>query len=206
MNKNLRVLVLACCAVILASVLLVSASFALYTDSIKQTNHLESGNMNITLTRDKITSNKLNNDGFLEEFVDEQNINFSGQTDENIFGITKNDKIVPLSSYKADMMISNCSDVAFGYYLEILIDDGKVNELSKQLLVTVTTDKEYVFDLSKGLFIGSESEYLDILKVGDTKYFSVEVLFKDLDNNNDAMNQEVYFDLVVHAVQVTKAN
>ena len=33
--------------------------------------------MNITLTRDKITSNKLNNDGFLEEFVDEQNINFS---------------------------------------------------------------------------------------------------------------------------------
>lgn len=203
MNKRLRIIILGLVMIILCMGVLAQGTYALYTDEVKVSNHIESGYLNVTLIRDKLTSYKLNDEGFLEEVVDDQNISFSDSSnnDKNIFGLTKNDRVVPLSSYKADMIISNCSDVAFGYYLEIKVDEKHNTELFKQLDVSVIANgKEYKLE-ENSLYIGSENAFLDVLAVGTEKTFSVEITFKNLDNNNDAMNSETLIDLYVHAVQ-----
>ena len=80
--------------------------------------------------------------------------------------------------------------------------------------VTITTEngKSISKYLSEGLVLGGETDFIDVAEVGDKQTFSVKVEFvddrifdeDDTDKfvNNDAMNQEVEFDLVLNAVQV----
>ena len=200
-----RTLLVSGSVVLLCLTVITGMTFALFSDEEVVNNHLKAGDLDITLTRTKLTSTYLTERGFLDTVTDETDKDFTNGTDENVFALD-GAVIVPQSKYIAEMQVSNNSDVAFGYWVEIVYT-GKANiELSEQIDITVNTEQSK--RLNQGLMVGSASEPIAVLGVGDASTFTVTVEFLDLANdiNNRAQGDDVTFDLVVHAVQYTGAD
>lgn len=200
-----RTLLVSGSVVLLCLTVITGMTFALFSDEEVVNNHLKAGDLDITLTRTKLTSTYLTERGFLDTVTDETDKDFTNGTDENVFALD-GAVIVPQSKYIAEMQVSNNSDVAFGYWVEIVYT-GKANiELSEQIDITVNTEQSK--RLNQGLMVGSASEPIAVLGVGDASTFTVTVEFLDLANdiNNQAQGDDVTFDLVVHAVQYTGAD
>ena len=207
-----RALLVSASVILLCMTIIVGMTWALFTDTQKVTNHLQAGDLSITLKRTELTKTTLNAQGKLVTSApDTTTKNFSNPTDENVFGIVEGEKIVPSTKYVAKMQIENNSDVAFGYWIEIVCTD-KTNgaDLAKQLRVTVNTGTDASASVNDGLTVGSSSNYVGELIIGATAEFTVTVEFLDsfvaennIDHNDLAQGESLSFDLVVHAVQAT---
>ena len=207
-----RALLVSASVILLCMTIIVGMTWALFTDTQKVTNHLQAGDLSITLKRTELTKTTLNAQGKLvTSDPDTTTKNFSNPTDENVFGIVEGEKIVPGTKYVAKMQIENNSDVAFGYWIEIVCTD-KTNgaDLAKQLKVTVNTGSDASASVNDGLTVGSSSNYVGELIIGATAEFTVTVEFLDsfvaennIDHNDLAQGENLSFDLVVHAVQAT---
>lgn len=207
-----RALLVSASVILLCMTIIVGMTWALFTDTQKVTNHLQAGDLSITLKRTELTKTTLNAQGKLVTSApDTTTKNFSNPTDENVFGIVEGEKIVPGTKYQASMQIENHSDVAFGYWIEIVCTD-KTNgaDLAKQLKVTVNTGADASASVNDGLTVGSSSNYVGELIIDATAEFTVTVEFLDsfvaennIDHNDLAQGESLSFDLVVHAVQAT---
>ena len=207
-----RALLVSASVILLCMTIIVGMTWALFTDTQKVTNHLQAGDLSITLKRTELTKTTLNAQGKLvTSDPDTTTKNFSNPTDENVFGIVEGEKIVPGTKYVAKMQVENHSDVAFGYWVEIVCTD-KTNgaDLAKQLKVTVNTGSDASASVNDGLTVGSSSNYVGELIIGATAEFTVTVEFLDsfvaennIDHNDLAQGENLSFDLVVHAVQAT---
>ena len=207
-----RALLVSASVILLCMTIIVGMTWALFTDTQKVTTHLRAGDLSITLKRTELTKTTLNAQGKLVTSApDTTTKNFSNPTDENVFGIVDGEKIVPGTKYQASMQIENHSDVAFGYWIEIVCTD-KTNgaDLAKQLKVTVNTGSDASASVNDGLTVGSSSNYVGELIIGATAEFTVTVEFLDsfvaennIDHNDLAQGESLSFDLVVHAVQAT---
>lgn len=218
MTKKKRSVLLSVMTLVLCLALIAGGTYALFSDQVTLTNHLEAGTLDITLTRTNLVTTSLNADtGFLVKTENPKDIDFSKPADpndpnaenKNVFDITDGALIVPGCMYSAEMQIANNSDVAFGYWLEIVFDDTKDLTLAEQLKITVTTvdgTTTGMLNASAGL-IGKEAEPVGVLAKGGSALFTVTVEFCNLDEsiNNDAMGKTFDFDVVVHAVQITTA-
>lgn len=207
--KGLKGLALAMVAILLCVTTIVAGTFALFSDTVKVTNHLQSGTLDVTLERVSATKTILSPDGYLTE-VTVGSEDFSDANTDNLFGLETGDKIVPGSVLNANMTIKNDSTVAFGYYVKVVLSsaDGKVSDqtLASQLKVTVTGDRTVSTKLSEGVFVGGENDFIAKVGVGEQKTFSVKVEFVNdsIDttvDNNEAMAKNVYVDFIVYAVQ-----
>jgi predicted ribosomally synthesized peptide with SipW-like signal peptide len=190
-------------------------TWALFTDTQTVSNHLQAGDLKITLKRTELTKTTLDAKGKLVTSApDTDPLTFSNPTTENVFGILENEKIVPGTKYVAQMQLENHSDVAFGYWIEIVCSDKTSGEdLAKQLKVTVNTETDVESTVSDGLKIGSDKNFVDVLEIGENGTFTVAVEFVDegysfvdgvLTSKNDAAKTEnLTFDLVVYAIQAT---
>lgn len=207
-----RALLVSASVILLCMTIIVGMTWALFTDTQKVTNHLQAGDLSITLKRTELTKTTLNAQGKLvTSAADTTVVNFSNPTDENVFGTVTGEKIVPGTKYVAKMQVENHSDVAFGYWIEIVCTD-KTNgaDLAKQLKVTVNTGSDASAFVNDGLTVGSSSNYVGELIIGATAEFTVTVEFLDsfvaannIDHNDLAQGENLSFDLVVHAVQAT---
>ena len=207
-----RALFVSASVIMLCMTIIVGMTWALFTDTQKVTNHLQAGDLSITLKRTELTKTTLNAQGKLvTSDPDTTTKNFSNPTDENVFGIVEGEKIVPGTKYVAKMQVENHSDVAFGYWIEIVCTD-KTNgaDIAKQLKVTVNTGTDASASVNDGLTVGSSSNYVGELIIGATAEFTVTVEFLDsfvaennIDHNDLAQGENLSFDLVVHAVQAT---
>ena len=207
-----RALLVSASVILLCMTIIVGMTWALFTDTQKVNNHLQAGDLSITLKRTELTKTTLNAQGKLVTSApDTTTKNFSNPTDENVFGIVEGEKIVPGTKYQASMQIENHSDVAFGYWIEIVCTD-KTNgaDLAKQLKVTLNTGSDASASVNDGLTVGSSSNYVGELTIGATAEFTVTVEFLDsfvaennIDHNDLAQGESLSFDLVVHAVQAT---
>ena len=215
-----RALLVSAAVILLAMSIIVGMTWALFTDTETVSNHLQAGDLSITFKRTELTKTTLNDSGYLVELpADTTVVNFSNPTDENVFALTTDDegnvteKVVPGSKFVATMVIENNSDVAFGYWVEIVCTDKTTGEdLAKQLKVTVNTGNDDVSTINDGLKVGSDTDFIDVLTVGTDGTFIVTVEFVDdgysfedgvLGSTNDAAEREnVSFDLVVYAIQV----
>lgn len=212
--------------ILLCMSVVVGATWALFTDDVTVSNHLQAGDLQITLKRVGLTKTTLTTLGYLEEttlpdadaFKD-----FTEPNNENVFGITMEngvatEKIVPGSKFVATMEISNnenVSDVAYDYWIEIKLNvNGLTAEeiaalkLDEQLKITVDSELENDPEpqtLDKGLEVGSGNNPIGTLTLGDSDTFTVTMEFIDTDSNNEAKAQNLSFDLIVHAVQRTTA-
>ena len=202
-------------AVILLSLAIISGmTWALFTDTQTVSNHLQAGDLKITLKRTELTKTTLDASGYLTTLpTDTTPVEFTNPNDDNVFGIGTNEKIVPGTKFVAKMQIENHSDVAFGYWVEIVCKDKTAGEdLAKQLKVTVNTGSDKSGFVADGLTVkGANDGNVGELAIGATANFTVTVEFLDSEiadniaDNDLAQTQELYFDLVVHAVQVTQA-
>ena len=211
-TSRTRTLLMSCLVILLNLTLIVGVTWALFTDTQKVSNHLQAGDLSITLKRTELTKTTLNANGYLVELpTDTTVVNFSNPTDANVFGLGENEKIVPGSKFVAKMDIANNSDVAFGYWIEIVCTDQKIGaNLAKQLKVTVNTGSDASAFVNDGLTVKGEDGYIGELAIGATAAFTVTVEFLDsfvaenkIESNELAKGESLSFDLVVHAVQAT---
>ena len=207
-----RSVLLSALTLMLCLALVASGTYALFSDQVTLKNHLQAGTLDITLIRTNLTTLSLDDTtGFLVETENAEDVDFSAPTTRNVFDITDETLIVPGCVYNAEMQIQNNSDVAFGYWLEIVFDDTVDLTLAEQLKVTVATvDTEKsisgMLNENKGL-IGEEADPIGILAKTGSALFTVTVEFSDLDHsvNNNAKLTSFEFDIIVHAVQITTA-
>lgn len=207
-----RALLVSVSVILLCMTVIVGMTWALFTDMQKVSNHLQAGDLEITLRRTELTKTTLNASGKLVTSEPDTNPkNFSNPTEESVFGIVEGEKIVPGTKYVAKMQIENHSDVAFGYWIEIVCTDKTNGEdLAKQLKVTVNTGSVASAFVNEGLIVGGSDNYVGELVIGEAAEFTVTVEFLDsliaennIDNNDLAQGEKLSFDLVVHAVQAT---
>lgn len=207
MTKKRRSVLLSAVTFMLCLALVAGGTYALFSDQVTLTTHLKAGELDITLERTNLVTKALDNStGFLVDIIDEEDVDFSKPTVRNVFDLEETDKIVPGCSYDASMKITNNTDVAFAYWIEIIDRNYEDIVLGDQLVVTIKADGyEKTVKVSEGMIVGNQSEPVAILAKGEYDNFNVVLEFLDLANNNAAQNQSLNFDIVVHAVQVVDA-
>ena len=219
-----RALLVSASVILLCMTIIVGMTWALFTDTVTVENHLQAGDLNITLERTKLETYSIDaSTGYLVSTTNDKVENFSNPTGKNVFDLTTTSKIVPCSSYTATMRISNNtatvtenkqnSDVAYDYWIEIKLKvDGltaeeiEVLKLDEQLRITVNSEEltePKTALLSEGLTVGSSTAPIGTLTLGDSDEFTVKMEFVDGANNNATKAQNLTFDLIVHAVQRT---
>lgn len=194
--------------IMLSLALFAGGTYALFTEEVTFTNHLQAGTMDVTLTRTHAETLTLDpKTGFMirNEITDPEP--FTSANDKNVFGLSAGELIVPGCKYSATLNIKNDetkSDVAFDYWVQIVYKGDLTLDLANQLKISVKTDSDKTEEtlLSTGLTLGQKGAPLGTLAKGDSESFTVTVEFVDDDKvNNAAQSQALNFDIVVHAVQ-----
>lgn len=223
-SRKRSAILVSCLVILLCMSIIGGVTWALFSDSEKITdNHLRAGELDITLERTKLTKTYLDPaTGYLVEAdPDTTTKDFTNNNKENVFDVAVADQngeggelIAPGCTFVADLKLTNNSDVAFKYWVEIELSEDADPDLAKQLKIVVTVDgKDYEVENGK-LIAGSEGSPLATLAKTKSGTFTVSVEFLDsFDANNgfdyyyndDAQGDALDFDLVVYAVQATKA-
>lgn len=220
MNKK-RVLLISCSVIMLCLCIIAGMSYALFTDSVTVSNHLQAGNLHITLTRTELQYSILSVNGELDTITVEEDLDLTTSTDDecNVFGIDSNDvRIVPGSYFDAELEIKNDGNTAFNYSVSIKRLDGTM-DLADQLKVIVThpdgsRTEKMLSELTGDLSIAAGR----MKKTDSVQTFRVRVEFvNDADynvshdedariNNNDVQSGTAVFDLIVTAEQALAQN
>ena len=216
-RRRTRAILLALMAIVLSVVLIAGGTFALFTDSVSVRTHLKAGTLHITLVRTAHSYSILDDDGYLETTaVDDEEV--AAADIVNAFGLPVDNQggldalIVPTSVLSATFEVQNNDTVAFSYSIELVAIDATTGEeidpedrpaLYGQLALKLTDSQgdHAMSEEATSLTIAGT----DVVTVGSSKEFTVTVTFKNLDDsiNNLAQDQEVYFDLVITAIQAT---
>ena len=209
--KTAKGFLFVCLVLLLITVLAFGVSYALFSDSVEVHNHLQAGNLDVTLKRTSLEYTLLNEDGYLVKQT-EGELDLTNATAENVFGIDASaTQIVPSSYFDAKLAIGNNGNVAFDYSVEIKLlteDEAVANELAKQLKVTITNASgEVVAEYMLSDLHGEANCEVKAghMKANETEHnFGVKVEFVNSDANNDAKSQTAAFDLYVKAIQATE--
>lgn len=200
--------------VMLAAGLIVGGTYALFSDSVKVSNHLKAGNLNISLLRTSYSKTTLDDNGYLTTVTDSTVTDFTDATDKNIFDIQDDEVIVPGSSFTANMKLVNgklngseyvASSTAFQYDVKLDIDEESDEELLSQMMVTINKGSELVVNKKLSEFT-DDTIFSDTMTKNDAyQEFSVKLDFSDLTSaeNNLAQDQKANFDLIIEAIQLT---
>ena len=207
MTKRIRAITLSCVSVLCCLALVVGGTYALFSDSVEVTNHLQAGQLKVRLYRDEIRGLRLTEQGLLQPFEESQRTEFTKETSNNIFGLTQNTLIVPGCEFEAKLTLANAGNVAVGYYLEFVLQ-GDAGKLSEQLKLTLNVGSEtktvMLSALGDKYEWGSADSPLGRVIADGNAQFGVGLEFVDNDAvNNDAQNQQLTVDVIVHAIQIT---
>lgn len=204
MRSKIKVLIASAFAIVGAAALVVAGTYALFSDSISIDNHLQAGTLKAKLERTSLNMVTLDPEtGYLVEHSDDEIKDFteSSMLSENIFGLEEDSLIVPAAFYEVTMKLSNDGSVAFDYTVNIVLT-SESNALAEQLKVTVDGDAENAKYLSDGETILA-SGTLDKTEGSSFITFTIRIEFMNQNNNNDAQDLKVDFDLMVKAIQRT---
>lgn len=218
-NKSFHSILAAFIIVLLCSAMIVTGTYALFTDSFSQKTVLKAGTMKIRLLRTNLEYTELNAQGLFETKTDDRDLVYAQPegnetiSNENVFGIKDNTLLIPTSRYTATMRLENKSDVAFKYYLSIEgLGDNAKNHFSDKLTIIVDTNLTNNAEGEAGgetkttvsaaeTLIGDASAPIGTVIINGSAEFTVTVIFES-DATNLAQAQEAHFNLNVHAVQV----
>lgn len=145
MNKS-KAIVMSVLVALMSAVILVTASFALFSDSATVVNYLQAGTLEIGLARTNLTGRTADENGVLQAVAtDTARVDLTeAQTDDpddTVFTFGGNS--VPGVWQEATLEIENRGSVAFDYsvaffYAETPADNSPEQRLAGKLLVTVT--------------------------------------------------------------------
>ena len=169
----------------------VGTTLALYNTEKKVNVHLVSGSLSAELFMNEIVRDELDNSG---QWIKDKTVDLSGYegydaekgVDLSVFSgeIFSDILIVPEMQGHATFTLYNTGDVAFNYSVSI-IDKTSDPELLEQLEITYPTQAGTVL-------------------AGQSASFEVSYEFLDDEDNNDAMDQHVKFDVSVLCTQVAR--
>ncbi len=222
MSTRKRALLISCSIILLCVTIIAGMTYSLFTENVSVKNHLKAGDLDLKLTRTKLTYAILDGDGYLETHGNDKRVELTNTTlgSLNIFGLdSTNMRIVPGSYFEAELEIDNVGEVAFVYNVDLAIS-GMTTNLARQLMVTVTDSdgnahSDFLSDFSEedGYLIASVRE---MSVTAPIETFTVRVEFiNDVDFNanlaagetfmdNDLAQMETAtFDLIVSATQKT---
>lgn len=217
-KKISRIAMVACSLALVCMTMVMGVTYALLSEKVTVKNHLQSGNLNVSLKRHQLEYQVLDAaTGELKHNIindvtasTPEGKNFTEPTDEGIFGIKEYDTmyVAPGSFFAATMAIYNEGQTAFDYDITLELI-GEPNELAKQLKVTVTySDGTTTAPKMLSELKGDGNRLLidegHMTAGQDQEAFTVRVEFIKDDTNNatQAADQgSVEFDLVVNAVQ-----
>lgn len=186
----------------------IGITYGLFEETVSTRNHLVSGSLDATLVRKRLVSLNADADGYLKSVVDDNLKDFSHDTGDNIFGVDETMLVVPGSSFTAEMRITNNGNVAFYYYVEVFfnstISDASFASMLKLSVVSEKGIKREIL-IKDGLTLGKDDSGIGLVPVGASENFTVKLEFLDDENNNNAQNKFVVFDLRVHLVQQINA-
>lgn len=203
MTKRLKIIISVVSAAVTVILTVITSVIILTRDD--GIDHFQTDEIGLTLTRNKLTFPVIDENGESVGVTDDRAVDFSDPKNENIFGINKSVKIFPGDKYIAEMEITNSSETEFVYWIEIKLT-GDLNELAKQIAVTVSPDgwPKKQARLDEGLTFGSERAPIAKVSENNSSGFTVTVEFiQNSDLNNDAQNLLSAFDLIVYAVPYT---
>ncbi len=197
----------------------IAVGVALWAASGKEsfTNHLQAGELKLTLSRTNLKANALDDEGYITPYEDNNALDLTKAGKQNVFGLESGDAIAPGCWWEAELTLSGGGALDYAYWIEIKCDKALSGTLAEQVFLTVdtaTTDmqKTAISALpdktengKSSVYIGSESAPLESVTKSETCVFTVRLEFPDQENNNEA-DGDVRFDLIVHAVQIQGEN
>ncbi len=216
-RRRPKTIILALAVIVLCTSLIVGGTFALFTDKVAVNNHLQAGTLNITLIRTAHSYKALDEKGYLATTaVAEEEKNVEDEDFENAFDLPEGALIAPQSVLSATFEIRNNDTVAFNYSVALTVKDSTGNvleiadftELNKQLKLELTDASGNTTSRNGDAENAANSISANgakVVEVGGKETFTVKLTF--IDNtaiNNLAQGQNVYFDIVVSATQVTE--
>jgi len=220
--KKINTLLLSAVTLLMSVTLMIAGSFALFTDTVTIQNSLQAGELKVTLVRASVTTSVLQDNGVVENVTDGADKSFADLATESVFGFAEDDKLVPGIYSEAAFVIANESDVAFGYYVKVELDDAENVKLAEQMNVTIVTGltvsgdktnyecatnadvKTFEKKLNEGLTVGAEGDFIGTVEVGKMQGFSIRLTF-DEGASKDYMNLETGFKVTIYAIQNTAA-
>ena len=208
--KKLRALLSAALMIMLSVSIAVAGTYALFSDNVEVTNHLQAGTLELGLTRAKLVKSVPDaTTGMPTKTEDATARDFSAATSENVFGIG-DEKIAPGSWYEVEMHVINKGTVAFNYRVAIELDSATTAEnlaFAEQLTVYVNGAAEGTKLSDCKIENGKISVVVaskPVQKNATEEKFTVKIVFNSL-AGNDAQGKEVTFDLIVMAEQYVPA-
>ncbi len=201
-------LLLSMLALCLCTVVVIGATYALFTDTVTVNNHLSAGNLKVGLHRISFKETTLGDSGLLEDKTpntDRIDLTLDNSKVFNILGA------VPESIYTAEIEVSNHGTVAFDYGVRVLWapnddPDDTDEDFAEQLEITIKSEKldaPVTFLLSECQDKNIDLGFLLWNKGVET--FTVEVKFLSLAGNNNVRLGSIDFDIQVYATQKTEA-
>ncbi|MBR1867492.1 MAG: SipW-dependent-type signal peptide-containing protein [Clostridia bacterium] len=213
-KRRSTAIILALIAIILSATLITASTFALFSDQVRIQNHLQAGNLKITLARTAYSYSILDEDGYLKTTGKTGRRDLIGDI-TNVFELPDDALIVPTSELSATFDIENNDDVAFVYTVQLLVFDEEHNEIAAedyenyhlldQLELKLEGNGQTI---TEKLSADKDRDFIiegTTITVDQKDSFTVKLSFLNLedDENNKAQNDNVYFDIVIHAVQST---
>lgn len=210
MLRKTKILLFSCAAILLCICVVVGILYSLFTDSVEIKHHLSANNLDAVLERTYLTYRVPDSNGFLAEYLNPEIVDFSRTTQDenNIFGLGQDVPVVPGCYYESQLSVTNKGSVSFTYDVKIDFNSTEsAANLANQLLVTVSTadgtkliDSKPLssVDLDAPIFSG------ELYPDAPAHEFAVRIDFINSEDNNNAQNEFVYFDLYVSAVQAKK--
>lgn len=170
----------------------IGTTLALYTSEKSVNVHLVSGSLDAGLYLTNMTRDELTEDGewivdkevAIEEWegydADKKGVDLEVYSE----ALFEDVKLVPQMKGSASFILYNYGDVAFNYTVSV-VNESADDELSEQLTIT-------------------KPEKTGTLLVGKSVEFELSYEFTSSEDNNDAMDQTVTFDISVVCTQVER--
>ena len=218
MTRRTKTLLISTMTLMLCIMLISAATFALYSQETRITNHLEAGKLELQLWRVGVAQHTLNDAGYLETVTRGQGEttpsgnavyqNFSGSVNDNFFGLTDQDlkSLVPGAWYETTLKLVNNGDVAFTFSINIVAIQAS-SALQEQVTVSIIPCDENGNAIgnatSKTLseLVANSVAVTQVMDATATEqYVKVKIAFSDKISEID--ENGVNFDLLVKADQL----
>jgi predicted ribosomally synthesized peptide with SipW-like signal peptide len=183
--------------------LAIGSTAALFTSQRTISNHLVTGSLKANLYLTSLVEDETDDKGQIVSVTKDLSTYTGYEADNGVNLVTNTDevfkaeKIVPTMTGKGTFTLVNAGSIAFTYAVNTTnvkyytYQDGTYTEDPNAAL------KDQLEFKVEGVESGT------VLK-GEKATFTVSYLFKDVENNNDAMDEKVSFDIQVVATQVVK--
>ena len=197
MVKKMKMLFLSCLTIMLCISAIAVGTYALFSQEVKITNHLQAGTLSFKLERTNLVST------VGEGKIDDSTVDFSTTNTQNgnIFGFETGDMIVPTDTIIATMVLTYTGNLDFGYYVYLDMEDSVQSTWGNYLSVSLKDAQ------GNDLVGGSKDNPIEVEYVQSSEPMKIQfdvVLTFSKDASNDLQAKEAKFDLVVGAVQLTK--